>query len=442
MARGHRQSWDGGIVNGPGLATSYAPPFPIVRNHFIVSIVSYVALTFVFVLLAPWMEGHYFQPHLLGMTHLAALGWITTVMMGALYQLVPVVLETRLWSARLARLTLWIYLPGAIGLIGHLWLFKRSPGLWLSGLLLVIAFILFVSNLFATLAQVEKWNLTGIHLLTALCSVVLAVSLGFILSLNIAMPFLPGDHLHYLKAHAHLAFLGWILLVVMGVAYKLIPMFSLAHGYSMTAARWAFGLVSTGIAGLMTAWALDGPHGLEVFYSTLLAAGVFAFLWQMTKVFRNRLRKQADISMLHSLCSLVFLGSAAILGVGLFFMPAEWPQAVREGLVLLYGWIVFIGFAGFIIIGQMYKILPFLVWFNKYSNKAGHEKVPMLKDMFDERLAKIEFALMAAGFLLTSIALPFAHTKLFRAGAILLFASALFFLWNMITIFIGRRHAQ
>ncbi len=422
-------------MTGPGIATSYAPPFSLVRNHFVLSIASYVALTFAFVLVAPWMQGHHFQPHLLGLTHLATLGWITMVMMGALYQLVPVVLETKLWSVRLARLTFWIYLPGAIGLIIHLWVFNRGPGLWLSGLLMMIAFILFVSNLFATLAQVEKWNLTGIHLLASLCCVLLATLFGFILALNIAQPFLPGDHLHYLKAHAHLAFLGWVLFVVMGVAYKLIPMFSLSHGYSMTPARWAFGLVSVGVVGLITAWAFGGPRVLEIFYSTLLAGGIFTFLFQIALIFRHRLRKQLDIGMLHSHCSFIFLCITTILGVMLFFLPDGWPQSLREGLVLLYGWIAFIGFVGFIIVGQMYKIMPFLVWFNKYSDKVGVENVPMLKDMFDERLAKIEFVLMIAGFSITSISLPLADTQMFRAGALILFISALIFLWNMINIF-------
>lgn len=437
---------------GSGLATSFAPPFSLVRNHFVVSIIAYVSLTMALVLTAPWMQGHYFQPHLLGLTHLATLGWITMVMMGALYQLVPVVLETKLWSVRLAHLTFWIYLPGAIGLIGHMWIYGRGAGLWSSGLLLLIAFGLFVGNLFATLSQVEKWNLTGIHLLAAFWCVLLAAVLGFLLSIHLGHAFLPGDHLHYLRAHAHLAFLGWVLLVVMGVAYKLIPMFSLAHGFSMTPGKWAFGLVSVGTVGLMTAWAFGGPRNLEIFYSSLLAAGVLAFLLQMTQVFRHRMRKQFDIGLQHSILSFIFLGIAALLGIAQFFVPTKWSQSLREGLQLLYGWVAFIGFVGFIIVGQMHKILPFLVWYNKYSNivgtqhaplrilenirtRGGAASVPLLKDMFDERLARIELALMLAGFVITAVALPMADIAIFRIGALTLFASALLFLWNMITIF-------
>lgn len=420
---------------GPGLSTSFAPPFSLVRNHFVVSIISYVGLAVALVLAAPWMQGHYFQPHLLGMAHLATLGWITMVMMGALYQLVPVALETRLRSVRLAHLTFWLYLPGAIGLIGHLWTYSTGAGLWMSGLLLLIAFAIFVGNLFATLAQVEKWSLTGIHLLAAFSCVLLAAILGFLLAIHLGRAFLPGDHLDYLRAHAHLAFLGWVLLVVMGVAYKLIPMFSLSHGFSPAPGKWAFGLVSVGMVGLMTAWAYGGPSGLEIFYASLLALGVLAFLWQMATVFRRRLRKQLDIGLQHTVVSFVFLGAAALLGVAQLFVPDEWSSRLREGLQLLYAWVALIGFVGFIIVGQMYKILPFLVWFNKYSDKVGQTKVPLLKDMFDERLAKAELWLMLAGFFVAASALPLGTAEIFRAGAVLLLASALVFLWNMITIF-------
>lgn len=427
---------------GPGLTTSYAPPFALVRNHFVVSAAAYFSLTIALVVVAPWMQGHYFQPHLLGLTHLAALGWISMIIMGALYQLVPVVLETRLWSARLAQITFWIFLPGALGLIIHLWAYQTGPGLWGSGSLTLLAFILFVANLLATLAHVEKWNITGIHILAALAAIVLAAMLGFALAYNLSKPYLPGDHLHYLRAHAHLAFLGWVLLVVMGVAYKLIPMFSLAHGYSMTAGMWAFGLVSFATIGLMTAWSFNlfaghsnASNHLEVFYALLLAAGIATFLGQMWQVFRHRMRKQTDVSMHHTVLSFIFLAFATTLGVAQFFLPARWPQATQDGLVLLYGWLGFIGFAGFIIVGQTYKILPFLVWFNKYSDRVGQTKVPMLKDMFDERLAKIELVLMSTGFLLAAVALPSANTTLFRFGAVVLSVSAAIFVWNVITIF-------
>src|SRR5215475_12898928 len=57
-----------------------------------------VWLVFQPVLLATY---HYNQ-YVIAVTHLFVLGWICSVVMGAMYQLVPVALETRLYSQRLA----------------------------------------------------------------------------------------------------------------------------------------------------------------------------------------------------------------------------------------------------------------------------------------------------------------------------------------------------
>ena len=58
-----------------------------------------VAATVAFALAAlgvPWLAreltGHYYHPRVLALTHTVTLGWITLTIMGASYQLVPIVL--------------------------------------------------------------------------------------------------------------------------------------------------------------------------------------------------------------------------------------------------------------------------------------------------------------------------------------------------------------
>ena len=54
------------------------------------------------------------------------------------------------------------------------------------------------------------------------------------------------------------------------------------------------------------------------------------------------------------------------------------------------------------IIGMLYKIIPFLVWFGVYSKHIGRAKVPALADMYSSRLQMIGYwsflvALIAIG---------------------------------------------
>src|SRR5215831_14985578 len=48
---------------------------------------------------------HYFQPHTLAITHTMALGWGTMIILGASHQLLPVLIEGKLYSNLLAYLS-------------------------------------------------------------------------------------------------------------------------------------------------------------------------------------------------------------------------------------------------------------------------------------------------------------------------------------------------
>src|SRR5699024_9622618 len=66
----------------------------------------------------------------------------------------------------------------------------------------------------------------------------------------------------------------------------------------------------------------------------------------------------------------------------------------------VWGWLIFLYVTGWIIfsiLGYLYKIVPFLWWTHKYSERIGKEKVPMLKDMIHEKWAVRLYILFIAG---------------------------------------------
>ena len=65
--------------------------------------------------LAPELVGHYYQPRVVALAHTVTLGWITLAIMGASYQVIPVVLERPMWSERLARWQLAVLITGMPG---------------------------------------------------------------------------------------------------------------------------------------------------------------------------------------------------------------------------------------------------------------------------------------------------------------------------------------
>jgi len=90
--------------------------------------------------------------------------------------------------------------------------------------------------------------------------------------------------------------------------------------------------------------------------------------------------------------------------------------------------IMFIGFFGFVIIGNFYKIIPFLVWFHVYSPLIEEQAVPMLHELVPKRLASLQWFYSSLGFFISSIGLLVSNTNIFMGGVVLLTIGALIFI--------------
>ena len=62
------------------------------------------------------------------------------------------------------------------------------------------------------------------HIMLAFLNILAAATLGVLIGFDKVYHFLPGFVLANVFAHAHLAALGWATMMVIGVAYRLLPM--------------------------------------------------------------------------------------------------------------------------------------------------------------------------------------------------------------------------
>jgi hypothetical protein len=257
------------------------------------------------------------------------------------------------------------------------------------------------------------------------------------MAINLYHPYFKTNHLEYLKLHAHLAFVGWVSMVIMGVSYKLIPMFSLSRVFSLRPAKWVFGFINAGLILLAVEYHLTERTIMLPTGSVLLAAGNLIFIYQVYLIMKNRVRKTLDVGLTYSMLSFGMMFIATALGVFLVFEEFL-KQGDLEKLVLIYGYLILFGYFSLIIVGQMYKIVPFLVWFHKFSAKVGLEPVPSLKDMYNEKLAKIEFVIMNTALVGTVAAMAVADKNVMYFFTGLMFLSSLLFLKNMSSIFLTK----
>ncbi len=419
------------------LASKMSPSFKMVSKYFISSIAFFLALNILLVLEYDKIHGHYFQPLLLALVHITTLGWITMIIFGAMFQLVPVVLEVKLFSEKLGEIQFWIYLIGVIGLVTAFWSFDTGLHMAVSASLLVLAILIFIINISASMVKVKKWNITGVYLIAALFYLLSTAAAGIMMAINLGYPFIQGNHLQYLKLHVDVAFIGWVLIVIMGVSYKLIPMFSLSHGYSQKSAVLAFILVNAGLLGITTVMHYKNVPYFYYFFVILIAIGILFFLHQIYLILKNRLRKKLDIGMKHSVIAFTFLFLDTILGL-ILVMANFRDLSVELNLALLYGFMSLIGFFSILTVGQLYKILPFLVWYHKFSSKVGKEPVPLLKEMFNEKYARAELYFLVTGFTGGAVGIALSIDPLMLISFILMLIGSLIFAYNMLSIYTAK----
>ena len=133
----------------------------------------------------------------------------------------------------------------------------------------------------------------------------------------------------------------------------------------------------------------------------------------------------------------MFLSAICLLGLeSALALVLSWPRLPLNGftgqLENLYGFLGLLGVVSLAVIGMLYKIVPFLVWFGTYSSKVGFNQVPSLSELYSARLQKAGFGLYACGLAVTGAGIVMAHGLLVRGGTLLLCFSLVTLVLNMV----------
>jgi hypothetical protein len=378
----------------------------------------------------PWVAEdltvHYYHPRILALTHTVTLGWITLTILGASYQLVPVVLERSVWSERLGSWALALTGLGVVGVVGHMAIASWSGLVWGAGLL-AAGVAAHVTNIARTLRGLERWSFTAAMLAMGLLGLVLTTLFGAALGVQHIRPFLPGDFYARLHAHVHLALLGWVLPVVLGVSAHVYPMFLLAPrpGSRLLAIQaWGLALgVPAVVVGLLAAPTLAAAGALAV------AASIATHVVWVASLLRGSRRPAFDWALRFLVAGAAYLAVAAALGVTLAFGAVGGPRwALTYGVLVLGGW------ASLTIVGMMLKIVPFLVWYRVYAPRAGRLPVPGLADLRWPITEAVAFIALTGGIAVLAIGVGVGHAEAIRAAAAIVSVGALAFVATIATM--------
>jgi len=375
--------------------TDQQPPMTVPLRHFVVALALLLAGTALGVATA---RGNVPGMASLAHVHLLLAGWVCVTIMGAMTQFVPVWSGVELHSRRLAVAQLWLVVGGLVGFV--VGLVQWHPALlpWF-GALMLAGFWTFAYNVGRTLASVESYDVTERHFAAALGFFVLLTLLGFVLALDFANPFLFErgiDRSGVVAAHATLAVFGAVLTTVIGALYQLATMFTQTElrGVDVTIRRveeiaYPLGVLTLAAGRLLASAPIARFGGALVALSLLGVAVVLA-----RRLYETRVEWTPMLSRYAVAAPAMALWALATLPA---WLRTPLDPAVRFGAPGAAHLLAF-GVVGFVVLGTVYHVVPFIVWVHRYSDLLGFEDVPMIDDLYDDRLAAADFALLFGGF--------------------------------------------
>lgn len=405
------------------LATQMAPPFVLVAHYFIAGAVFYAISSFLLPFYADDIGGYFLSNQIAGLVHLYLLGFVMMVIFGAMYQLIPVVLEIPLFSKDFAYVQFYIYLVGIVIFCLSLWYESLIQLLPYGALMVYISMLIFIVNLFLTYKNLEHWTLVAKFIFVSNLFLLFGAGMGFFISLDLIYGFF-GDILKSLSVHIAATIGGYVMMSIMGVGMVLLPMFSLAHNFSQKPMEWAFYTMTLGLLGYIIASFLQWQTVLYLSFALVLVAIILG-IYQMYSIFKARVRRQNDFWAKNMIAS--FLSLIVCLDFIVFAILGD-----EQRYLMAFGFLLFFGFFIFFIVGHIYKILPFLVWYQRFSPLVGRCKVPMLHQMIKERVADVQFWVSAMGIFMCGFAILLDLPKLFCIGAYVMGVGTLLVLFNIV----------
>jgi len=366
------------------------------------------------------------SPPVLAMTHLLTLGFLAMTMAGALMQILPVVAGAVVPRATLVAKYVHLLLCMGVLLLAGAFL-GYTPILFGAAAVALLGGL----GLLAGAAAVGLWrsgerSVTVTSIRFALAGLVTALILGASLAVAFMRP-VGWPLLSLLDLHAAWGLLGWIAMLVFGVAFQVIPMFQVTPLYPPLFSRVFGGVLFC----LLVAWSIAhfALPGLEFAMAALLACVAAAAGGVTLYLLAKRKRPTADVTTLYWRCSMLSL----VTCTGVWFFPA-FGQAGAHALLL--GILFIVGFAVSAVNGMLYKIVPFLVWY--HLQERAHEKtleradgkrpaLPSVKQILPDQVAQRQFYLHLAALLVLLVSV-FWPAPWLRTAAVL-FGLSFGFLW-------------
>ncbi len=391
-----------------------------------------LALAFAAIVADPGrVAAFFYQPRMLAVVHLVTLGWITASILGSLYLVGPIALRVRFAASWVDYTAYGLVVIGIMGMVAHFWIQEYGGMAW-SAATVGTGILLVGARIVPELSNAGVPAAVRAHVMLAFANIGAAATLGVLIGFDKIHRFLPGATLSNVFAHAHLAAVGWASMMVVGVAYRLLPMVLPAQMPEgprlwLTAALLEIGVVGLAATLLLRSW-------FTWIFAITIVAGFAVFLSQVAWMLRRRrprppALRTPDPAVLHAAAAFASLVIAAALGVWLTLAPAFSP-----GVVMAYGVFGLVGFLSQLVVGMEGRLLPTFAWYWAFANTGQKGPVPSPHVMGWRAGQLTVFALWLAGVPALAFGLALDIVPLVGAAGWVLLAATLLDTANVVLI--------
>ena len=401
----------------PIAGPAHPPPFRLTGGHFATALVWLLVGGVGLVLTTRDLAaGNFLAPRVLAVTHVFTLGVLATTIYGALYQFFPGALGVAIRSVRVASWTWAAHTSGTLLLVVGFWTWH--PALLGAGWVLLFCGVFGSSwNLLPQRRRAPHGLIVGRYVSAGHIALGAAMLVA-LARIGNSLGWWPVERMAVIAAHFHLAIFGFVVFTAVGVGSWMLPMFLLAARAPTWPLRWIGPVGMTGLA-LLATGALAGWPVVTRCGGALVLASALLYLLQLSLYFRYAERRPMDPALAHVAVGVAHFAAAVLLGATILAGNASERSWTAYGLLAIVGWLVLL------VVGVLYKILPFLLWMNLFGPRAQQAGAPSQADLTSVPMVRLSIALLAPGVwalvggtLLGQRAVALAGASLYLAGIV------------------------
>jgi len=375
------------------------PPIDVPFRYFITAPLFAIAVALIILFNGEYLWLSRWQNEILAITHAFTLGFMASIMMGALFQLLPVTAGISIGKPRLvAGFCHALHTIGSILLIlgflinDHLIQLSAAITLALGFTLYLMIFGYFLLK--DKLSDNTHTNFTLNTIKLALFALFITVCLGLLLQTKMmGLSFIVWNK-GLINLHATWGLNGWVALLIMAISFQVIPMFHVAPEFPLWVKRYLPRVILVILLALLVSEFIVTPHIVKKALQYLLLVSNCIFIAYLLNILHHRKRKIAD-----STVNYWRLAALNLIICGLLFIIPEQilPLIILQKLPILLAVLFIFGYVVSILEGMLLKILPFLVFTHLQQrcmiNFTAMQALPNMHDILIKRHGQIQFLL-------------------------------------------------